>query len=206
MSVLLAGNVYAEQQYMNSVVNSGYYYGSIKYIDRFIRHTTDYTNNNDHKQYQSAYSYHTPTLSWAFGRKTENGLRFDVEFVEGVEKKVGFNRAKISTMSFNLYYDFVNRSAFTPYVGFGAGLSLMQGRTVLVTPPVNPDTENKSMSDLYHGISLGTSIRLTKIVELDVGYRYADYGRDISTSNEGLTNAKQRLSGNDIFAGIRFKF
>ncbi len=206
MSVLFAGSVHAEQQYMGSVGNNGYYYGSIRYVDRFVRHTTDYTNNNNHMKEQNAYSYHTPTLSWAFGRKTETGLRFDVEFVEGVEKKIGIHRDKISTMSFNLYYDFSNRSVFTPYVGMGAGLALIQTRVNLTVPPSSPDNENKSMSDLYHSISLGTSIRLTKVLELDVGYRYADYGRDISASNEQLSNAKQRLSGNELFTGIRFKF
>ena len=186
-------------------INKEYYYGLVKYVNRFVRHSINNYLIAPNIVTNTAYHYHTPVTSFSFGRKTETGLRFDVEFVKGSVQKIGSEQVKehVDTISFNLYYDFVNKSVFTPYLGVGGGLALLHS-VKLGLPSVFPDTQ-RSTSNLYYQIGAGFSIAVNKIVNLDFGYRYADYGKDITTV-VGTSHATQILKGNDLFVGLRFKF
>ena len=88
-----------------------------------------------------------------------------------------------TTVLGNLYFDWANDSAFTPYVGAGVGYGWAD------------DTPSGNDSGIAYGLTAGVSMGLTDKVDLDVGYRF----RDIMIS--GSDPQEHQIS-----AGIRFNF
>ena len=88
-----------------------------------------------------------------------------------------------TTVLGNLYFDWANDSAFTPYVGAGVGYGWAD------------DTPSGNDSGIAYGLAAGVSMGLTDKVDLDVGYRF----RDIMIS--GSDPQEHQIS-----AGIRFNF
>lgn len=93
--------------------------------------------------------------------------------------------AKMSTTTVlgNLYYDFANESAFTPYIGAGAGYGWVR----------NTPTGNENGFAL--GLTAGVAVDLTQNIALDVGYRFRD------TFISGPDSKEHQVT-----AGLRFSF
>jgi opacity protein-like surface antigen len=87
-----------------------------------------------------------------------------------------------TTVLGNLYFDWANDSAFTPYVGAGIGYGWV-------------DDAPGNDSGIAYGLAAGVSMGLTDNIDLDVGYRF----RDIMIS--GSDPMEHQVS-----AGIRFNF
>lgn len=127
----------------------------------------------------------------------------------------------------NTYYDWTNRSAFTPYVGAGFGLAYLDLSRQHITSDTSCDpaefpvpcatrTAHRSFSGsgsneklLWAGaLTAGFSYAITPITSIDVNYRVLY----IPTSSVGvaMTNGQEsRFSYNDIFehqirAGLRW--
>jgi opacity protein-like surface antigen len=88
-----------------------------------------------------------------------------------------------TTVLGNLYYDWANDSAFTPYVGAGVGY----GWTYF--------DPGKDRSGLAVGLTAGVAVDLTENLALDVGYRFRD------TMIKGSDPMEHQ-----IMAGVRFSF
>ena len=88
-----------------------------------------------------------------------------------------------TTVLGNLYFDWANDSAFTPYVGAGLGYGWID------------DTPSGSDSGIAYGLAAGVSMGLTDNIDLDVGYRF----RDVMIS--GSDPQEHQIS-----AGVRFNF
>jgi opacity protein-like surface antigen len=88
-----------------------------------------------------------------------------------------------TTVLGNLYYDWANDSAFTPYVGAGVGYGW-----------VNVDP-GKDHSGLALGLAAGVAVDLTQNIALDLGYRFHDTMIKGSDPTEHL-----------VTAGVRFSF
>ena len=93
--------------------------------------------------------------------------------------------AKINTTTVmgNVYYDWANDTAFTPYIGVGAGYGWINGSGVA------------DDAGLALGATAGVSVDMTSNLALDVGYRF----RDIMVS--GADSQEHQA-----VAGLRFKF
>jgi opacity protein-like surface antigen len=88
-----------------------------------------------------------------------------------------------TTVLGNLYFDWANESAFTPYVGAGLGYGWVS------------DTPSGDDSGIAYGLTAGVAMDLTDNIALDLGYRFRD----------------TMISGSDpqehqIAAGVRFSF
>jgi opacity protein-like surface antigen len=88
-----------------------------------------------------------------------------------------------TTVLGNLYFDWANDSAFTPYVGAGIGYGWVD------------ETPSGDDSGIAYGLTAGVSMGLTDNIDLDVGYRF----RDIMIS--GSDPQEHQVS-----AGVRFNF
>ncbi len=88
-----------------------------------------------------------------------------------------------TTVLGNLYFDWANTSAFTPYLGAGIGYGWAN---------FSPGSND---SGLAYGLAAGVAVDLTDNVALDVGYRF----RDIMISGP---DPKEHI----VSAGIRFSF
>jgi opacity protein-like surface antigen len=89
-------------------------------------------------------------------------------------------RFKADSILLNSYYDFVNDSAFTPYLGFGLGYSQM--RTDILKVDVASDyiisyPEKRKLNSLAYKLAVGANYKLNEIVSFDLGYSFAKVGK-----------------------------
>lgn len=98
------------------------------------------------------------------GYRYNDNMRTDLTVDWAGKYDTGLASGDMSTTTLlgNLYYDFANDSAFTPYVGAGVGYGWVR----------NAATGNDS--GLAVGLAAGVAIDLTQNVALDVGYRFRD--------------------------------
>ena len=88
-----------------------------------------------------------------------------------------------TTVLGNLYFDWANDSAFTPYVGAGLGYGWVD------------NTPSGDHSGIAYGLTAGVAMDVTQSIAVDLGYRFRD----------------TMISGSDplehqIVAGVRFSF
>lgn len=118
------------------------------------------------------------------GYRYNDNMRADVTVDWAGKYSVGGgNDMSTLTALGNLYYDFANSSAFTPYVGAGAGYGWVN----------NTPTGDKN--GFAVGLAAGVAVDLTQNIALDVGYRFRD------TMVSGANPMEHQVA-----AGIRFSF
>jgi opacity protein-like surface antigen len=124
------------------------------------------------------------SVGGGIGYRYNNNMRTDLTVDWNGDYSIGAG-ANLSTTTVlgNLYYDFANDSAFTPYVGAGLGYGW-----------VNRDI-GTDRSGLAYGLTAGVAVDLTTNMAIDVGYRFRD----------------TMIKGSDpyehaIVAGVRFSF
>ncbi|HLA02591.1 MAG TPA: porin family protein [Aestuariivirga sp.] len=88
-----------------------------------------------------------------------------------------------TTVLGNLYFDWANDSAFTPYVGAGLGYGWVD------------DTPTGDDSGIAYGLTAGVAMDLTDNIALDLGYRFRE---TIISGSDPMEH--------QIAAGVRFSF
>lgn len=86
-----------------------------------------------------------------------------------------------STLFANTYFDFHNKSAFTPYVSVGLGTSFLQAKGKVSYPDDDGDAggsfKKKTSSKFAWNLGVGAAWKVTDNIALDLGYRYANLGK-----------------------------
>jgi len=127
----------------------------------------------------------------------------------------------IQTIFTNVYYDFRNSSAFTPYLGFGLGLALVDAKgkhwATGDDPTYSPDKKSSSTNFAWN-VSAGIAYAFTDMISLDLGYRLVSPGKaetknmithdrrpdqDYFETSHWKTNT---LYMHQFMAGVRFTF
>lgn len=91
----------------------------------------------------------------------------------------------IQSLFFNAYYDFKNSTSFTPYIGAGVGLAFVGAKVSVdghIETPGFSDTWSDSLgkktrTNFAWNVGLGCAYALNDTVSIDLGYRYADFGK-----------------------------
>lgn len=114
---------------------------------------------------------------------------FDKDAMEGGQAVYG----EVSRLAFttNFYYDFINSSKFTPYLGTGMGLAKIEAN---VTSGKDSDTVFA-----YH-FTGGLALELGPNVTIDLSYRYS------GTNEASLDIAKVPFNSHNLYAGCRLSF
>lgn len=120
------------------------------------------------------------------------------------------NELRTQSLMLNGYYDFKNKSKFTPYLSAGVGVSRIENK-VSINPEVFGDSENVTTdtnNNFTWTAGAGIAYKVTENVALDLAYRYVDAGEtDVSQSFEGtkLKNTADLVS-HDYSLGVRYNF
>jgi len=112
------------------------------------------------------------------------------------------------TLMLSVYYDFMvgTDQRWMPYVGAGIGAAR---NDVDVTDGVVSGDDDET--DFAWQLAAGVGYKMTQAVDLQVGYRYIDFGEaDISLSSDledfSAGNFKADLTAHEMFVGLRWKF
>ena len=120
------------------------------------------------------------------------------------------NELRTQSLMLNGYYDFKNKSKFTPYLSAGVGVSRIENK-VSINPEFFGDSENittDTNNNFTWTAGAGVAYKVTENVALDLAYRYVDAGEtDVSQSIGGikLKNTADLVS-HDYSLGVRYNF
>lgn len=105
----------------------------------------------------------------------------------------------IKTLSYlvNGFYDINTTTAFTPYIGGGAGIAKIDVKDVSMDG-VSVDKADDTV--LAYQLGAGIGYAIGKKLTLDIGYRY------FATSNPEFEGTDSKYRSQNITAGIRFAF
>ena len=137
-----------------------------------------------------------------------NGVDFS-NLTEGFPS-VLVNELRTQSLMLNGYYDFKNKSKFTPYLSAGVGVSRIENK-VSINPEALGTSENittDTNNNFTWTAGAGVAYKVTENVALDLSYRYVDAGEtDVSQSFEGtkLKNTADLVS-HDYSLGVRYNF
>jgi opacity protein-like surface antigen len=126
----------------------------------------------------------TWNMSGGVGYQFNENVRTDITYDHSGTYDIGPS-AKLSTQAVmgNVYFDWKNSTAFTPYVGVGAGYGWTQGAGYT------------DSSGVALGAMAGVSMDMTQNLALDVGYKFRNIAVAGPDTQEHVAQA-----------GLRFKF
>ena len=122
-------------------------------------------------------------------------------------------KSKVGAQSFffNGYFDIHNDSPVTPYIGAGLGLARVSSESLVTIDNVPGNMSiSKTKTNFAWNIGAGAAFEISDSVVLDVGYRYADFGKvDGSTSvvvPPYTINASMdtKVKTHEVLLGLRF--
>lgn len=126
------------------------------------------------------------------------------------------NTGKINVQSLflNVYYDFRNESKFVPYVGGGIGFGFVgmkgTGESREGSDFLDTGISKKNSTNFAWNIGLGCAYEFTDYFALDLGYRYANFGKAKSgtySDEEGTFKlTTNRIAMHQFTLGARFTF
>lgn len=114
---------------------------------------------------------------------------------------------KSQSLMFNGYYDFKNKSKFTPYISAGVGMTQVKNNYHFITEPEFNFTKTDHHFTWSAGV--GTTYNVTDNVALDLSYRYVDAGKlkFSGTLFDGSSEKTHfKLNSQDYSFGIRYNF
>ena len=99
----------------------------------------------------------------------------------------------------NGYYDFVNQSAFTPFLSAGVGIAEVKVRDaeVVGTAITDLDDEDRVMAFQF---SAGVGIAVSQTVTVDVKYRY------FGTEDPELDDTDAEYWSSNFYLGLRYMY
>ena len=150
------------------------------------------------------------SLSGVVGYAFENNFRIEGELVSQANE---FDQSKESGSNYSLtgdvtslaimangYYDFNNKSRFTPFIGAGIGfanVSVNDLHYVGYSDDANIDDDDTVFA---YQLSAGVGFEITERITLDLKYRYFE------TEDLDIKNGTVEYSSNNVYTGIRLSF
>ena len=121
----------------------------------------------------------------------------------GITTDIDSNVWSIGAMS-NLYYDWYHNVevmdgySFSPYIGAGIGFARVNMSEVAINS--NAIWNSGSDTSLAYQVCIGSGVRITKDIILDISYRYFD------TKDIKIDQIKTGFSNHNVILGIRYVF
>lgn len=156
-------------------------------------------------------------LEYTYKDKATFAPNISSAIFNGVEEQApeGFpsflvNELRTQSLMLNGYYDFKNKSKFTPYLSAGVGVSRIENK-VSINPEFFGDSENittDTNNNFTWTAGAGIAYKVTENVALDLAYRYVDAGEietSLSFDGANFKNTADLIS-HDYSLGIRYNF
>ena len=155
-------------------------------------------------------------IGGAIGYQFDNGLRVEgnVSYRKNDVDKItsggitlsGEGEVSGTAVMANLYYDIDLGVPFSPYVGFGIGVAVVD---VDSNKSANVLIVNDSSAEFAWNVMVGGTLAISDIVDLSLGYRYVGitYPKlDATLVEVGTGTIKAEIEAHEIVLGIRYNF
>ncbi len=132
----------------------------------------------------------------------------------GIDLKVT-TKSSITALFANAYYDINTGTAFTPYVGAGLGVawnSLSLDNLTLAVPGTGSfggvGVSNKTTAQFAWNVGAGVAYAFTDNISVDLGYRYAQFGKGKTKTVIGMYDIKSTrpTAMHQFVLGLRVTF
>lgn len=152
-------------------------------------------------------------LGYDFNSQFGVPVRAEVEYALRGNSEKSWNYDKIldlkgawnaSTLFLNLYYDFRNSTAFTPYVGAGLGMAFNYANYTFSVPGFNANFDDHRTTFAWN-VGAGVAYDITDNFAVDLGYRYVNLGYYEVDLPEG-GKIKNQPSNHEFMLGLRYTF
>lgn len=147
-------------------------------------------------------------------RSQSEGEYSDSYYIEdNLVKPSGSMEFVIQSVFFNAYYDIETGTPFTPYVGGGLGVAIIDADGKLKVS-VDGDTEydesaSNTETNFAFNLAAGVGYDVNDNFTLDLGYRYADFGEgktgDVGFDPVGI-KGEARVVAHEVLFGLRYMF
>lgn len=151
-------------------------------------------------------------LGYDFNALCDVPVRAEVEYAlrgnsqkSWTEDGLGIKGAwNTSTLFLNLYYDFRNSTAFTPYVGAGLGMAFNYANYTFAAGDGSVNFDDHVTTFAWN-VGAGVACDITDNLAVDLGYRYVNLGYyEVDIANVG--KAKNQPSNHEVLLGLRYTF
>lgn len=125
----------------------------------------------------------------------------------------GNMKFNIQSVFLNAFYDIETGTPFTPYVGGGLGIAIIDAEGELKFSEngvrLYDDSASNSVTNFAFNLALGVGYDVSENFTLDLGYRYADFG-NAETGDVGIAplevKGKAHLIAHEALFGLRYTF
>jgi opacity protein-like surface antigen len=134
--------------------------------------------------------------------------RFDIDVNLGDRANLPRYKSDVrtQTLMLNLYWDFYNRSRFTPYLGAGAGYVHNEADSEERLHGSGVHDSSSEDGDTW-ALMAGVGFDLSKRWQMDVGYRYQDLGRiEIGPFPDGVSLKSSDYTTHDLRLSLHYRF
>lgn len=159
------------------------------------------------------------------GRQTYN-YTYNSVTNKAVDEDSMNNKVQLNTFMLNAFYDFKNKSAFTPYIMGGVGLGSFKHTSILSSEETtyNPSDEvvnytnarsrkSRTANNFAWNAGAGVRYKINKDFDLDFSYRYLDAGKSSMTTWSGSTayssgyqKSQTKVVSQDMMLGLTYNF
>jgi opacity protein-like surface antigen len=117
------------------------------------------------------------------------------------------------TIFLNGYLDFHTGTPFTPYIGTGAGVSIVKSKlneslTTGTGAGTLSESNSETKANFAYNIGVGTAISITDNMAVDLNWRYVGVGKGEASASKAGASVKYEadLSSAEMLLGLRIGF
>ena len=152
-------------------------------------------------------------LGYDFNSRFDVPVRAEVEYALRGNSEKSWNYNKIldlkgawnaSTLFLNLYYDFRNSTAFTPYVGAGLGMAFNYANYTFSVKDYHANFDDHSTTFAWN-VGAGGAYDIADNFAVDLGYRYVNLGYYEVDLPDGA-KIKNQPCNHEFMLGLRYTF
>jgi opacity protein-like surface antigen len=122
-------------------------------------------------------------------------------------------KVNIQTGMINLFYDVATYQKLTPYVGFGLGYAKINPKEAnMVSKRGTTSYQSNKSENLSYALMGGLSINMTDRINVDIGYKFQDFGKAKSLYSPDMIAAPQqvekgfKIKTHSGTIGVRYSF
>lgn len=148
-------------------------------------------------------------------RSESEGEYSDAYYIDDVlVKESGSMKFDVQSIFLNVYFDIETGTQFTPYVGGGLGVAIIDSEGKLkITEDGDTfydESSSNSETNFAFNLAAGVGYDVNDNFTLDLGYRYADFGEgetgNVSNIDNVSLTGEARIVAHEVLFGLRYGF